>query len=115
MIFVVYGKPENLLLDKNMTVKLCDFGWSAEKFGSDQRKTFCGTCEYMAPEMLRHQPHDFSLDLWCLGILLYEFLHGYTPFRGKTEHEVCENILRKKPIVFGTNLSEEVRKFGYAF
>ena len=73
-------KPENLLIDTEGNIKLCDFGWSAEVSLLEKRKTFCGTIDYMAPEMIKNQPHDHSLDIWCLGILLYELLHGYAPF-----------------------------------
>lgn len=41
----------------------------------------------MAPEMLLNKPYDFKLDIWCLGILLYELIHGYAPFKGKTNQE----------------------------
>ena len=73
-------KPENILLDKNLDVKLCDFGWcvSVEK---GERTTFCGTYEYMAPEMVNDEFYDMGIDLWSLGVLLYEMTHGYSPFR----------------------------------
>ena len=73
-------KPENILLDKNLDVKLCDFGWcvSVEK---GERTTFCGTYEYMAPEMVNDELYDTGIDIWSLGVLLYEMIHGYSPFR----------------------------------
>ena len=71
-------KPENILLDSQGNVKVCDFGWSAETV--DARNTFCGTYDYMAPEMLHNNPHDYRVDIWALGILLYELLHGKAPF-----------------------------------
>jgi len=75
-------KPENILLDENNNVKLCDFGWCVELKEDDApRKTFCGTYEYMAPEIVKETPYDKSVDIWSLGILLYELLHGYSPFR----------------------------------
>jgi serine/threonine protein kinase len=70
-------KPENLLMFDNV-VKITDFGWSAEQ--SDVRNTFCGTQEYLAPEMIEGSGHDEKLDVWTLGILVYELIHGKTPF-----------------------------------
>ncbi len=73
-------KPENLLLDRERNIKLCDFGWSAEASVQQKRTTFCGTIDYMAPEMIKNQAHDHTLDIWCLGVLLYEMVHGFAPF-----------------------------------
>jgi aurora kinase A len=50
----------------------------------------------MAPEMIKNQPHNFSLDIWCLGILLYELLHGKPPYGGKNDQDKCKQILNKK-------------------
>ena len=85
-------KPENLLLspllgDKNQfCLKICDFGWCVES--DEPRSTFCGTLEYMAPEMLQNEPHTNTLDLWSLGILLFELFHGNAPFTGKTPMDI---------------------------
>jgi len=92
-------KPENLLLDENDNIKLCDFGWCIElEIGN--RNTVCGTPEYMAPEIIREMPYDKSIDIWSLGVLLYELLHGYSPFRacegngGQDNTQVMRNILK---------------------
>jgi serine/threonine protein kinase len=81
--FLIFLQPENLLIDGSGNVKLCDFGWSAESRNSiGGRTTFCGTVDYMPPEMIGNKPHDHRVDIWCLGILLYELVHGYAPFMG---------------------------------
>lgn len=71
-------KPENILIDKEGRVKLADFGWS--NFFEEERVTYCGTPEYLAPEMINKAGHDHTIDLWNLGILLYELLIGSPPF-----------------------------------
>ena len=58
---------------------MCDFGWSEEKT-ADKLITFCGTIDYMAPEIANNLPHNYTVDIWSLGILLYELTHGYVPF-----------------------------------
>lgn len=70
-------KPENLL-DFGDVIKLADFGWSSVNEGT--RMTFCGTPDYLAPEMLRRTTHNEKLDIWSLGVLTYELLTGLAPF-----------------------------------
>ena len=72
-------KPENLLINQKNIIKLCDFGWSV-KLNDDKRTTFCGTVEYMAPEIIKKQKYDEAIDIWSLGVLLYELVHSYSPF-----------------------------------
>jgi len=98
-------KPENLLLDGEGNIKLCDFGWSADT--STKRVTFCGTVDYMAPEMLKNHPYDHRLDIWCLGILLFEILHGDAPFKGRSDQEKCSNIASNAKISFDPTLSSD--------
>lgn len=69
-------KPENLLLDTDFNVKLCDFGWACYGSDKDARKSVCGTYDYMAPEIVTIREHSFKADLWSMGIILYELLHG---------------------------------------
>lgn len=74
-------KPENLLLDGNKELKLADFGWSNFLKPHENRFTFCGTLDYLAPEMLeKSHKHDFSVDIWSVGVLIYELLTGISPF-----------------------------------
>ena len=78
-----FNQPENLLLNKNYDIKLCDFGWSTQRAKHEKMRTFCGTYEYMAPELLQKKSYDYTVDIWGLGILLFELMHGHSPYRAK--------------------------------
>ena len=99
-------KPENILIDKNDNVKICDFGWCVK--GEEMRSTFCGTLDYMAPEMIKGQKHSFEVDIWALGVLLYEILHGYSPFEALKEADKCQNIANAK-FIFEKSISENAK------
>ncbi|KAJ2218676.1 spindle assembly checkpoint kinase, partial [Coemansia sp. RSA 518] len=71
-------KPENLLLNANGDLKIADFGWSVHARNS-RRRTLCGTLDYLPPEMVEGRDHNASVDLWSLGVLMYEFLVGVPP------------------------------------
>ncbi|XP_021249360.1 cGMP-dependent protein kinase 2 isoform X1 [Numida meleagris] len=95
-IGIVYRdlKPENLILDAEGYIKLVDFGF-AKKIGSGQKTwTFCGTPEYVAPEVILSKGHDFSVDFWSLGILVYELLTGSPPFSGADQMTTYNLILK---------------------
>ncbi|KAF0695198.1 Aste57867_13962 [Aphanomyces stellatus] len=72
-------KPENLLLGYNGELKLADFGWSVAS-DNVRRRTLCGTLDYLSPEMVDSLPHDDKVDVWTLGVLMYECLVGVPPF-----------------------------------
>eukprot|EP00041_Stephanoeca_diplocostata_P019621 m.426244 g.426244 ORF g.426244 m.426244 type:complete len:500 (-) comp21354_c0_seq3:2739-4238(-) len=74
-------KPENILLDGRGHIMLTDFGLCKEAMGPDDRTgTFCGTPEYLAPEMLEKRPYGRGVDWWCLGCVTYEMIVGLPPF-----------------------------------
>ena len=84
-------KPENILIGDDNKLKLCDFGW-AKELTLENRSTFCGTMEYMAPEIVGSENYDYSVDIWSLGILLYEMLFGYSPFKANAINDIIQNI-----------------------
>ena len=102
-------KPENILISDNEVLKLCDFGW-AKEVSVENRSTFCGTIEYMAPEIVDSEKYDFGVDIWSLGILLYELLMGYSPFKAKDPKNIMVNI-KYHELTFdkNKNLSDECR------
>ena len=84
-------KPENILIGDDNKIKLCDFGW-AKELTLENRSTFCGTVEYMAPEIVGSENYDYGVDIWSLGILLYELLYGHSPFRADNTKNIILNI-----------------------
>lgn len=77
-------KPENLIIDENGVLKLADFGWANYVKNNKKRHSYCGTPEYLSPEMIKKMGHDKPLDIWNLGVLLFEMLTGDVPFDGNT-------------------------------
>ncbi|CAK69956.1 unnamed protein product (macronuclear) [Paramecium tetraurelia] len=110
---VVYRdlKPDNILITQDGHLKLTDFGLSKQYDKQDMKFfTFVGTPEYIAPEILLKSGHNTSVDWWSLGILLYEMLVGYTPFRDTSNNlRMIENKIIQSEIVFPDFLSTEAK------
>ncbi|KAH7928452.1 Pkinase-domain-containing protein [Leucogyrophana mollusca] len=108
---VVYRdlKPENILLDYTGHIALCDFGLCKLNMkDSDTTNTFCGTPEYLAPEILNAQGYNKSIDWWTLGVLLYEMLSGLPPFYDEVTDKMYQKILTD-PLVFGADINPQAR------
>ena len=101
-------KPENLLLDLKGDLKIADFGWSVHTPTSGRRHTLCGTLDYLPPEMVEGKEHDQMVDVWSLGVLMYEFLVGNPPFEAFPQSETYKKI-SKVDIKWPTYISDDAK------
>jgi serum/glucocorticoid-regulated kinase 2 len=102
-------KPENILLDYTGHIALCDFGLCKLNMEGDERtNTFCGTPEYLAPELLLGQGYTKVVDWWTLGVLFYEMLTGLPPFYDTDTNEMYRKIL-SDPLRFPEYMDREAK------
>lgn len=104
-------KPENLLIGAKGELKMADFGWSVQT-PTLKRTTMCGTLDYLAPEILEKKKYDEKVDLWCLGVLCYEFLVGKPPFEANSV-TATHVLIRNIALVFPPYVSTGARDFIY--
>ena len=90
-------KPENVLLDENGNACLADFGISKVLDPKETTKSFVGTPEYVAPEIILQKGHNKSVDIWCFGILLYEMTFGLPPFFNKNQNVMLNWVVKLDP------------------
>mmetsp|Transcript_7334 Transcript_7334/g.11491 ORF Transcript_7334/g.11491 Transcript_7334/m.11491 type:complete len:240 (+) Transcript_7334:1088-1807(+) len=91
-------KLENILLDQDGYIKIIDYGLAKMLTDDQEATSFCGTPEYLAPEMVNQTGHDKSVDWWALGVLIYEMLIGVTPFFNKNKNMLLMKIKNAKVI-----------------
>ena len=103
-------KPENLLLDTDGHIGLTDFGLSKRVGPDEKSQTFCGTPEYLAPEIINDEGHDKNVDWWSFGILVYEMMAGRPPFYTSNHQKMYELITRGK-LAFPTAFSADAKDF----
>ena len=103
-------KPENLVLNKINNILICDFGWSYHKSqGQQQKHSHTGTLHYMAPELIAKKPYDEKVDIWSLGVLLFELTHNKCPFDAPNEDFHMKNILLQTKLDFKPGISQELK------
>ncbi|KAK7477825.1 hypothetical protein BaRGS_00030903, partial [Batillaria attramentaria] len=106
-------KPQNILLtsSSNPTIKIGDFGFAKNMFEGDELEVMRGSPLYMAPEIICKKSYDARVDLWSIGVILYECLFGRAPFASKSFKELGEKIWDSKPVELpaGVHVSDECR------
>ena len=102
-------KPENILLDRNYDAKLCDFGWCTEHGAHlPDDESICGTYEYMPPEIVYEKSHNKEVDIWAIGVLLYELIHGRAPYTAESLDDIKDRM-KQTEITFKKSLSPEAK------
>jgi serum/glucocorticoid-regulated kinase 2 len=107
-------KPENILMGEDGYLYLADFGLAKEMTNRDFTSSFCGTPEYLAPEIIQNKGHNHAVDWWSIGILIYEMIVGFPPFYHSNQQTMYE-LIEKFPVKFPDpvkhkiQMSEEVK------
>ena len=102
-------KPENILRCFD-SLKIADFGWSVYAPDSRLRRTFCGTLDYVPPEMVQGEKYDFHTDNWSIGILAFELLTGKPPFEKKSRMDTLDSIV-SNDLSLPDSLSNDAKDF----
>ena len=99
-------KPENILIDEHGFIKLTDFGLSKSVKDGRKRDSFCGTKEYMSPEVVNKEGHWYGIDWWALGVVTYEMIVGFPPF--KTNKEDWRTMILKQQPFFPDPIKHKI-------
>lgn len=89
-------KPENVLINNDGYLKLADFGFIKRLKKSEKTYTFCGTPEYIAPEIIQNVGYSHSVDWYALGIMIYELIYGRPPFMAHDPYQIFNMVLTQK-------------------
>ncbi|KAJ7980526.1 Protein kinase family protein [Quillaja saponaria] len=104
-------KPQNILIGSGSVIKLCDFGFArAMSTNTVVLRSIKGTPLYMAPELVREQPYNHTVDLWSLGVILYELFVGQPPFYTNSVYALIKHIV-KDPVKYPENMSPQFKSF----
>eukprot|EP00916_Digyalum_oweni_P021022 GHVL01034990.1.p1 GENE.GHVL01034990.1~~GHVL01034990.1.p1 ORF type:complete len:586 (-),score=80.46 GHVL01034990.1:140-1897(-) len=103
-------KPENILISDDLCLKLADFGWASHALRP--RRTFCGTMEYLAPEVVKRDTSGYRhcADIWGLGVLCYELLVGVSPFQDNDQQQIMNKIARGQ-VPFPRSMTQGAQDF----
>ena len=111
-------KPENILMGEDGYITLTDFGLAKILEGDEQAQSFCGTPEFLAPEIIDELGHSFPVDWWALGVLTYEMIVGFPPFyTGHSNNVKMYELIKTKPVFFpdadkhGIAMTDECKHF----
>lgn len=105
-------KPENIVVDELGSIKICDFGWSSVAGKEENMDIICGTLDYVCPEMVHKQAYTKEVDLWSVGVLVYELVCGEAPFKTENREKTFARV-SARDFSFPENpqLSEECKDF----
>ena len=107
-------KPQNILINKDLTIKLCDFGFAREFKETQMSDTVCGSPLYMAPEILKNHKYNIKSDIWSLGIIMYEMFMKDHPYKANNISDLISKLNNNKPILLNNNMDERCRELIYS-
>ena len=106
-------KPHNILINNDLTIKLCDFGFAKEFKDTLMSDTVCGSPLYMAPELLKNHKYNLKSDIWSLGIIMYEMFMKDHPYKANNINDLINKLNNNKPIMLNTNINDKCKELIY--